>query len=74
MILTTGEGNPNGATVRFLVDGAVPAHVEAYERLVLMFDGHDRDRDTNHFTRISCKVAGCGYDMLANDITLIRLN
>ncbi|MCO4319741.1 DNA polymerase III subunit chi [Phyllobacterium sp. 21LDTY02-6] len=44
VILTTGEGNPNGATVRFLVDGAVPANAEAYDRLVLMFDGHDQSQ------------------------------
>lgn len=42
VVLTTGEANPNGAAVRFLVDGAPPpADLAAYARLVLMFDGHD---------------------------------
>lgn len=46
IFLTTGAENPNGAQVRFLVDGAEPAaELEAggYARLVLMFDGHDQD-------------------------------
>ena len=44
ILLTTGEHNPNGATVRFLIDGApVPEDADAYERIVLMFDGEDED-------------------------------
>lgn len=43
VFLTTGEDNPNGATVRFLVDGAVPTEIEGYARVVLMFDGRDDD-------------------------------
>ena len=44
ILLTSGEDNPNGATVRFLVDGASPpADAGAYERLVLMFDGGDEE-------------------------------
>ena len=39
--LTTGGDNPNGATVRFLVDGAAAADFAGYERLVTLFDGHD---------------------------------
>jgi DNA polymerase-3 subunit chi len=39
--LTTGDDNPNGATVRFLVDGAVTADLAGYARLVYLFDGHD---------------------------------
>lgn len=44
VILTVEEVNPNGAEVRFLVDGATiedAADMAAYERLVFMFDGHD---------------------------------
>ena len=38
------ETNPNGANVRFLVDGApVPADAAAYQRIVLLFDGDDPD-------------------------------
>ncbi len=42
VVLTLGEGNPNGASVLFLVEGAaVPANAAAYERLVVLFDGND---------------------------------
>ncbi len=39
--LTTGEGNPNGASIRFLVDGAEPGDLSGYERAVHLFDGRD---------------------------------
>jgi DNA polymerase-3 subunit chi len=39
--LTTEDANPNGATVRFLVDGAGMPELAGYERLVFLFDGHD---------------------------------
>ena len=39
--LTTGDDNPNGATVRFLVDGAEAADFSGYERIVFMFDAAD---------------------------------
>ncbi|MFC6488782.1 DNA polymerase III subunit chi [Nitratireductor sp. GCM10026969] len=41
VLLTTGPGNPNGATIRFFVDGAEPGALEGYERCVFLFDGHD---------------------------------
>jgi DNA polymerase III subunit chi len=42
ILLTVNDDNPNRAVVRFLVDGApVPADAQAYERLVLLFDGDD---------------------------------
>jgi DNA polymerase III subunit chi len=44
ILLTSGEDNPNGAHVRFLVDGAdVPGDAADYDRLVLLFDGDDAD-------------------------------
>ena len=44
VVLTLGEGNPNGAAVLFLVEGApVPEDASAYQRLVLLFDGNDED-------------------------------
>jgi DNA polymerase-3 subunit chi len=44
IVLIAGEGNPNGATVRFLVDSAaLPADSDAYQRLVLVFNGEDSD-------------------------------
>lgn len=42
VLLTVNADNPNGAVVRFLVDGAaVPTDAAAYQRLVLLFDGND---------------------------------
>ena len=39
--LTTGPDNPNGATVRFLADGAEPPDLALYDRVVMLFDGND---------------------------------
>lgn len=39
--LTVTDENPNGAQVRFLVDGAEIADPEPYERVVVIFDGRD---------------------------------
>ena len=42
VLLTVNEENPNGASVRFLVEGAgMPGDPAAYQRLVLLFDGDD---------------------------------
>ncbi len=41
--LTTGDDNPNGANVRFLVDGASTEDFSGFERLVFMFDAADAD-------------------------------
>jgi DNA polymerase-3 subunit chi len=44
VLLTTTGANPNGAKVRFLIDGApVPADAASYDRIVLLFDGEDED-------------------------------
>ena len=44
VVLTVNEGNPNAATVRFLIDGAdLPQEAESYDRLVLIFDGDDEE-------------------------------
>ena len=44
ILLTAAEHNPNGATVRFLIDGAaVPADASNYARIVLIFDGEDEE-------------------------------
>jgi DNA polymerase-3 subunit chi len=41
--LTCGDDNPNGARIRFLVEGAAaePFAGSDYERLILLFDGRD---------------------------------
>jgi DNA polymerase-3 subunit chi len=39
--ITTGADNPNGATVRFLADGAELPDLSAYRRVVVLFDGND---------------------------------
>ena len=42
IVLTADTENPNGAAVRFLVDGAnLAAGAGNYERIVLLFDGDD---------------------------------
>lgn len=60
IVLTANEENPNGATVRFLVDGAsVPENGESYERVVVLFDGDDPDAvdaARQHWTK--AKAAG----------------
>ena len=44
ILLTTADHNPNGATVRFLVDGVpMPADAGGYDRVVLLFDGQDEE-------------------------------
>jgi DNA polymerase-3 subunit chi len=58
--LTTEEDNPNGATVRFLVDGAEAHDLTAYARVVYLFEG----RDTAAVARAreqwqTAKTAGC---------------
>lgn len=42
VLLTTDEDNPNGAAVRFLVDGALLSRFTGYLRVVIIFDGADR--------------------------------
>jgi DNA polymerase-3 subunit chi len=44
ILLTVHDDNPNGARVRFLLDGVpLPADVAAYDRIVPLFDGEDPD-------------------------------
>lgn len=44
VLLTCGKDNPNGASIRFLVDGAAPPDLAGYDRAVFLFDGHDADQ------------------------------
>ena len=41
--LTAGPDNPNGAVVRFLVDGATTRAFSDYQRIVFLFDAGDPD-------------------------------
>ena len=60
VLLTTSDDNPNGANVRFLIDGAaVPSDAANYQRIVLLFDGEDDDAVAVARTRWSeAKAAG----------------
>ena len=58
--LTAQADNPNGATVRFLVDGAETDDFVAYARLVYLFEGRDASavaKAREQWTR--AKSAGC---------------
>jgi DNA polymerase III subunit chi len=58
--LTSGEDNPNGAGVRFLVDGAETGELSSYDRVVYLFDGRDAAavaKAREHWK--SAKDAGC---------------
>ncbi|ACA19722.1 DNA polymerase III chi subunit HolC [Methylobacterium sp. 4-46] len=44
VVLTLRDANPNGATIRFLVEGAaLPADAGRYERICVLFDGSDQE-------------------------------
>jgi DNA polymerase-3 subunit chi len=43
VFLTAGEANPNGAAVRFMVDGAEGEGLTGYTRIVYLFDGRDEE-------------------------------
>ncbi len=60
IVLTVNDENPNGATVRFLVDGAdMSADASGYERIVLLFNGDDPDAVEAARTRwTAAKAAG----------------
>jgi DNA polymerase III subunit chi len=48
IVITASANNPNGANVRFMVDGArIPDIYETYERLVLVFDGDNPEALAN---------------------------
>ena len=47
ILFTVTESNPNGAAVRFLIDGApMPSEQRYYQRIVLLFDGEDEEAVT----------------------------
>lgn len=58
--LTTGEDAPNGARVRFLVEGARAAGYDGLLRAVYLFDGHDGEAVADARSAwAEAKAAGC---------------
>lgn len=58
--LTLGDDAPNGAGVRFLVDGAVAARFAGAERLIYLFDGRDEESVASARSQWkAAKAAGC---------------
>lgn len=41
ILLNQGQDNPNSAKALFLIDGAEPGDISAYDRACLIFDGRD---------------------------------
>ena len=60
--LTTTTENPNGATVRFQIDGAIPGPVDAYNRVIYMFDGHNGEAVAHARERWKIEKAA-GHDL-----------
>jgi len=65
VLLTPNDGNPNAASVRFLIDGApMPEDPQNYQRIVLLFDGDDEEAVTAaraHWTAIREKGLSATY-------------
>ncbi|MGB3502147.1 MAG: DNA polymerase III subunit chi [Mesorhizobium sp.] len=64
IVLTTGVGNANEASVRFLVDGAEPPALGGYERAVFIFDGHDQaqiEEARNHWKSLRAEGHAVTY-------------
>ena len=60
--LTTDTDNLNDAPVRFLVDGADPPDLSAYQRAIFIFDGRDENALTQ--ARVQWKQAsGQGHEV-----------
>ncbi|MBF9232268.1 DNA polymerase III subunit chi [Microvirga alba] len=42
ILITLADSNPNGASIRFLAEGAdLPGDIPAYQRIAILFDGND---------------------------------
>lgn len=62
VFLTTETDNPNGADIRFMVDGAEPPDLSGYERAVYVFDGHDEAAVSQARTRWQAEKSA-GHDV-----------
>jgi DNA polymerase-3 subunit chi len=69
VLLTVSDGNPNGAAILFLLEGAAwPADVAGFERVALLLDG--RDEEAVAAARADwrrCKAAGHPVTYWAQD-------
>lgn len=60
VFITADIHNPNGATVRFLVDGATAEAFAGYQRFVIVFDGNDAEAVASARSQwTAAKAAGC---------------
>lgn len=58
--LTTSDEAPNGAGVKFLVDGAQSPTFTGFDRIVYLFDGHDAEaKQVARQQWQAAKSAGC---------------
>jgi DNA polymerase-3 subunit chi len=63
ILITVNDDNPSGAVVRFLIDGApMPTDAQAYQRIVLIFDGTDDEAVAAARTRWS-EAKSAGFDV-----------
>ena len=63
IVLTLNEDNPNGAVVRFLIDGAMmPADASSYARVVLLVDGEDPEAIETARARVS-EARAAGFEV-----------
>jgi DNA polymerase-3 subunit chi len=63
ILITVNDDNPSGAVVRFLIDGApMPTDAQAYQRIVLIFDGTDDEAVAVARTRWS-EAKSAGFDV-----------
>jgi len=60
--LTTDTDNLNDAPVRFLVDGADPPDLSAYQRAIFIFDGRDENAVVQARTQWK-QASGQGHDV-----------
>lgn len=70
ILITKDEGNANGSTVRFLVDGAPPGELSGYARVVFLFDGHDQsqlEEARSHWKRLKTEGHALTYWQQNND-------
>ncbi|WP_455475622.1 DNA polymerase III subunit chi [Bartonella sp. B17] len=44
VFLTTGQENPNDSKIRFLTEGTTCSDINAYQRLVVIFDGRNNEQ------------------------------